>query len=134
MQRRAFRQTTGQAAIAAGILGTVTTACRPAPGSADVVFDTFRKQYFLDTLRRYPVISTYLGGDGYDASLADVNGTLRDWSPTATEAEVTSLRKLVAAVDAIAASSLSAPAAIDREVLKAQAGYLIRQLSDRRYQ
>ena len=134
MQRRAFLQTTGQAAIAVGLLGTVTSACRPTPGSADAVLDTFRKQYFLDTLRRYPVISTYLGGDGYDATLADVDGTLRDWSPAAVETEVASLRKLVAVLDAIAPASLSAPAAIDREVLKAQAGYLIRQLADRRYQ
>ena len=134
MQRRAFLQTTGQAAIAVGLLGTVTSACRPAPGSADAVLDTFRKQYFLDTLRRYPVISTYLGGDGYDPSLADVDGTLRDWSPAAVEAEVTSLRKLVAALDALSPTGLSAPAAIDREVIRAQAGYLDRQLSDRRYQ
>jgi uncharacterized protein (DUF885 family) len=134
MQRRDFMKTTGQAAIAAGLLGTIGSACAPAPGSADAALDTLRKQYFLDTLRRYPVISTYLGGDGYDASLADVNGTLRDWSPAAVEAEVASLRKLVTAVQAIAPAALSAPAAIDREVILAQASYLIRQLGDRRYQ
>ena len=133
MQRRDFVKTTGQAAIAAGLLGTISAACAPTPGSADGVLDTLRKEYFLDTLRRYPVVCTYLGGDGYDASLADVGGTLRDWTPTAVEAEVAALRKLVAALEAIRPATLSAPAAIDREVILAQAGYLIRQLSTRKY-
>lgn len=134
MKRRHFLQTTGQAAIAAGILGTVSAACRPAPGSADGALDTLRKQYFLDTLRRYPVVCTYLGGDGYDASLADVGGTLRDWSAAAVTAEVDALRQLTAALEAIQPAALSAPAAIDRNVLLAQAGYLIRQLDTRKYQ
>ncbi|HVX89653.1 MAG TPA: DUF885 family protein, partial [Gemmatimonadales bacterium] len=134
MQRRDFLQTTGQAAVAAGLLGTLNAACAPAPGSADGVLDTLRTQYFLDTLRRYPVVCTYLGGDGYDASLADVGGTLRDWSATAVEAEVASLRKLIAALEAIRPAALSSPAAIDREVIIAQAGYLLRQLDTRKYQ
>lgn len=134
MQRRDFVKTTGQAAIAAGLLGTIGAACRPAPGSSDGVLDTFRRQYFLDTLRRYPVVCTYLGGDGYDAALADVGGTLRDWSPSAVETEVAALRKLVTALEAIPPAALSSPAAIDREVMIAQAGYLIRQLDTRKYQ
>lgn len=134
MERRRFLTTTGQAALAVGVLGVVTTACRPTPGSADAGLGTLRKQYFLDSLRRYPVVCTYLGGNGYDPSLADVDGTLRDWSPAAIDAEVTSLRTLVAAVEAIPVGALSAPAAIDREVMRAQAGYLIRQMADRRYQ
>lgn len=134
MDRRNFLQTTSQAALAVGILGTATAACRPAPGSADGTLDTLRKQYFLDTLRRYPVVCTYLGGDGYDASLTDVGGTLRDWSATAVEAEIASLKQLVAALEAIPPAALSAPAAIDREVIIAQAGYLIRQLDTRKYQ
>jgi uncharacterized protein (DUF885 family) len=134
MRRRDFVKTTGQAALAVGILSTVTTACRPAPGSADGPLETFRKQYFLDSLRRYPVVSTYLGGGGYDPSLVDVDGTLRDWSRPAVDAEVAALRKLVSALDAIAPAALTAPAAIDREVVRAQASYLIRQLADHRYQ
>jgi uncharacterized protein (DUF885 family) len=134
MQRRDFVKTTGQAAIAAGLLGTISAACAPTPGSSHGVLDTFRKQYFLDTLLRYPVVCTYLGGDGYDASLGDVGGTLRDWSPTAVADEVASLRKLVAALEAIRPAALSSAAAIDREVIIAQAGYLIRQLDTRKYQ
>jgi uncharacterized protein (DUF885 family) len=134
MQRRDFLQTTGQAAVAAGLLGTLNAACAPTPGSADGVLDTLRTQYFLDTLRRYPVVCTYLGGDGYDPSLADVGGTLRDWSPAAVAAEVASLQKLVAALQAIRPAALSPAAAIDREVLLAQAGYLLRQLDERKYQ
>ncbi|HEU4569612.1 MAG TPA: DUF885 domain-containing protein, partial [Gemmatimonadales bacterium] len=134
MDRRHFLHTTGQAGLAVGILGTVTTACRPVPGSGDAALETLRRQYFLDTLRRYPVVCTYLGGDGYDPSLAEVGGTLRDWSGAAVDAEVSDLRKLIGALQAVAPASLSTADAIDRDVMIAQAGYLVRQLSERRYQ
>ena len=134
MDRRDFLQTTSQAAVAAGLLGTLSSACAPAPGSADGALDTLRKQYFLDTLRRYPVVCTYLGGDGYDPSLAEVGGILRDWSPAAVETEVAALRTLVTALEAVRPAALSPAAAIDREVILAQVGYLIRQLDTRKYQ
>ena len=133
MYRRDFLQTTSQAALAVGILGTVSTACRPAPGSGDPVLATFQHDYFLDTLRRYPVICTYLGGDGFDPSLTDVGGTLRDWSAAAIATEVAALRKLGKALEALSPGALSPAAAIDREVVMAQADYLVHMLGDRRY-
>lgn len=134
MQRRVFLQTTSQAALAVGVLGTVTSACRPAPGSKDSALAALQRDYFLSTLRRYPVICTYLGGDGYDPSLTVVGGTLRDWSPTAIAAEVDELKQLIHGLQTMDPAALSVPAAIDREVMIAQAGYLARELGERRYQ
>ena len=134
MDRRDFLQTTSQAALAVGVLGSVTTACRPAPGSKDQAMTDLERQYFLDTLRRYPVTCTYLGGDGYDPSLVDVAATLRDWSPAAVGAEVEALRKTVTAMQGLDPAALSPAAGIDREVVIAQANYLIHMLGDRRYQ
>lgn len=134
MDRRDFLQTSSQAALAVGILGTVTSACRPAPGSNDAVLAALRQEYFLATLRRYPVVCTYLGGDGYDPSLAEVGGTLRDWSAAAVTQEVADLRKLIQSLGALATEGLSDAARIDRDVMLAQAGYLARELGERRYQ
>ncbi|HET7042812.1 MAG TPA: DUF885 domain-containing protein, partial [Gemmatimonadales bacterium] len=133
MDRRDFLQTTSQAALAVGILGTAATACRPAPGSGDPVLATFQRDYFLQTLRRYPVVCTYLGGDGFDPSLVEVGATLRDWAPAAIDAEVAELRKLVEALEGIDPAGLSPASAVDREVVLAQANYIIYQLADRRY-
>ncbi|MEO6067195.1 MAG: DUF885 domain-containing protein [Gemmatimonadota bacterium] len=134
MQRRDFLQTSTQAALAVGILSTVTTACLPVPGSGDAALAEIRQRYFLGTLRWYPVTSTYLGGDGYDSSLADVNGTLRDWSSAGVAAELAEYHTILGDLDGIAANSLSAPAAIDLEVMRAQVAYVTRQLDTRRYQ
>jgi hypothetical protein len=41
-----------------------------------------------------PVVSTYLGGDGYDPSLSEVNGTLRDFRPEALTGEKEFYRKI----------------------------------------
>lgn len=128
MHRRDFLQTTAQAGLAVGILGVLPAACAPAAGSGDAALGELARRYFLDTLRRYPVTSTYLGGDGYDPSLADVNGTLRDWTPAGIEAELTTHRATLAELDGISVAGLSAPAAIDHAVLKAQVGYVTRQL------
>lgn len=133
MDRRDFLQTSSQAALAVGILGTVTTACRPTPGSKDAALAALRQEYFLATLRRYPVICTYLGGEAYDPSLAEVGGTLRSWTADAVTREVADLQKLIQALGALATEGLSDPARIDRDVMLAQARYLARELGERRY-
>jgi len=135
MDRRSFVQRTAEGMAALGVLRSIS-ACRPEPTASadDAAFIAVRERYFLKSLELNPVTSTYLGGDGYDASLAAANGRLRDYSPAAMQAEVTFLQSIVAALEAIAPGTLSAQARIDRAVIQAQAGYVVHQLAERRYQ
>jgi len=135
MDRRSFVQRTAEGMAALGVLRSLS-ACRPeaATGADDAAFIAVRERYFLKSLELNPVTSTYLGGDGYDASLAAANGRLRDYSPAAVQAEVAFLQSIVAALEAIAPGTLSAQARIDRAVVQAQAGYVVHQLAERRYQ
>lgn len=134
MDRRSFVQRTAQGAAALGVLRSLS-ACRaesPA-GGADAAFVAVREKYFLKSLELNPVTSTYLGGDGYNPSLAAANGRLRDFTPTAVQAEVAFLQSIAAELGAIAPETLSAQARIDRAVVLAQAGYVVHQLAERRY-
>ena len=134
MDRRSFVQRTAQGAAALGVLRSLS-ACRPESpaGGADAAFVAVREKYFLKSLELNPVTSTYLGGDGYNPSLAAANGRLRDFTPTAVQAEVAFLQSIAAELGAIAPETLSAQARIDRAVVLAQAGYVVHQLAERRY-
>jgi uncharacterized protein (DUF885 family) len=134
MDRRSFVQRTAQGAVALGALRSLS-ACRPESpaGGDDAAFVAVREKYFLKSLELNPVSSTYLGGDGYNPSLAAANGRLRDFTPAAVEAEVAFLQAIAAELGAIAPETLSAQARIDRAVVLAQAGYVVHQLSERRY-
>ena len=135
MDRRSFVQRTAQGAAAFGVLRSLS-ACRPESpaGANDAPFIAVREKYFLKSLELNPVTSTYLGGDGYNPSLAAANGRLRNFAPAAVQAEVAFLQSIVSELGAIAPDALSAQARIDRAVVQAQAGYVLHQLSDRRYQ
>ena len=135
MNRRTFVHRTAGGVAAFGALRTLS-ACRPdaSTGAQDAGFVAVRERYFLRTLELNPVTSTYLGGDGYSPQLAAVNGTLRDFSPAALQDEVAFLQSILKELDAIAPGSLSAQARIDRAVVQAQAGYMVHQLAERRYQ
>jgi len=134
MDRRSFVQRTAQGAAALGVLRSLS-ACRPESpaGGSDAAFVAVREKYFLKSLELNPVTSTYLGGDGYNPSLAAANGRLRDFTPTAVQAEVAFLQSIAAELGAIAPETLSAQARIDRAVVLAQAGYVVHQLAERRY-
>jgi uncharacterized protein (DUF885 family) len=134
MDRRSFVQRTAQGAVALGALRSLS-ACRPESpaGGDDAAFVAVREKYFFKSLELNPVSSTYLGGDGYNPSLAAANGRLRDFTPAAVEAEVAFLQSIAAELGAIAPETLSAQARIDRAVVLAQAGYVVHQLSERRY-
>src|SRR6266480_4417045 len=56
-------------------------------GSGDAAFKTTHDKYVVEFLRRNPTVNTYLGGAGLDSSLREVDGTLRDYSAAALEAE-----------------------------------------------
>ncbi len=79
------------------------------------------------SLRRFPVVATYLGGSALDASLADVDGTLRDNSPAAILAEDQQLRALRAQFAQSEPRRLSARRRIDRLVALAQIDFLLHQ-------
>jgi uncharacterized protein (DUF885 family) len=62
------------------------------------------------------------------------DGRLRDFNPAALQDEVAFLQSILTALEAIPAASLSPQARIDRAVVQAQAGYMVHQLAERRYQ
>jgi hypothetical protein len=73
MHRREFVSRSTRTAAAFGILRYLG-ACRPHTGEVSSPFVTLRDRYFIEFLQRNPVVSTYLGGDGYSPVLSTVNG------------------------------------------------------------
>ena len=139
MNRRTFVQRAGVTAAAFGILRNVE-ACAPAPPPAPPApailpgtFAELRDRYFLFHLDRNPVTSTYLGGDGYAPSLADINTRLRDYRQASLDAELREYRSLRASVAAIPATTLTAAEKADRELMLAQLDFLIHQTGDLHY-
>jgi uncharacterized protein (DUF885 family) len=98
---------------------------------ADGSFVTLRDRYFRDQLRRNPVTSTYLGGDGWDPALRELNGRLRDYSAGALTDEATDLRTLERAHSSIEATLLTPQGRIDHAVMDAQIAFLRQQLDNR---
>lgn len=134
MNRRDFVHRAVQGAAAFGVLRQLA-ACRPSgPSSAaDAGFAEIRERYFLRTLELNPVTSTYLGGDGYSPTLAGINGRLRDFSSTALQQETAFLSGIVAELGSQDGARLSPAARIDRDVVLAQANYVLHQLRERKY-
>jgi len=131
MDRRRFIEASGQAALAVGLLPQLLS-CRPGPEPDDREFLALRDRYFLRALELNPVTATYLGGDGYDPSLARINGRLRDWRPEAIEAERRFYQEVESARAGMAVEALSPQARIDHAVLGAQIAFLLRQSGERR--
>lgn len=134
MRRRTFLIHTGQFGLSLGLLPAL--GCRketPAPGDAsEREFNGLRDRYFLRALELNPVTATYLGGDGYDPSLARIGGRLRDWRPEALQAERQFLREIEAARTKVDPAALSLSGRIDHAVLGAQVAFLLRQSGERR--
>ena len=137
MRRRSFLYRSAQTAAAFGALRHLA-ACRPsdapATNQADPAFVALRERYFLKSLEYNPVTSTYLGGDGYHPSLADVNGRLRDWSTPTLGLEARFYQDIQRELGTINAAQLSAQSRIDHGVLAAQLGFLLHQNDRRHYQ
>jgi hypothetical protein len=141
MNRRKFVQQAGYSAAALGILRNIE-ACAPAatppalPPKPEILPGTFaqlRDRYFLFHLQKNPVTSTYLGGDGYDQSLADSNARLRDYRQSAIDAELKEYRSLRASIEAIPAASLTGAEIPDQKFMMAQLDFLIHQMGDLHY-
>jgi uncharacterized protein (DUF885 family) len=109
-------------------------ASSASPGGGDTVLKQALTTYVVEFLRRYPTTNTYLGGAGLDASLKDVDGTLRDPSAAAIEQEDRWLADTQKSIEAIAPESLTENARIDRSVALAQIAFLLHQHQVRKYQ
>jgi uncharacterized protein (DUF885 family) len=141
MNRRKFVQQAGVTAAAFGILRNME-ACAPAvvtpvpPPKPEILPGTFaqlRDRYFLFHLQKNPVTSTYLGGDGYDQSLADSNARLRDYRQASIDSELKEYRSLRASIEAIPAASLTGAEIPDQKFMMAQLDFLIHQMGDLHY-
>ena len=102
--------------------------------SGDNELKKIHDAYVVEFLRRNPTVNTYLGGAGFDPSLKDVDGTLRDHSAAALEAEDRWLADAQKSFESIDPNTLSANRRIDREVALAQIRFLLHQHRVRRYQ
>jgi uncharacterized protein (DUF885 family) len=130
MHRREFVARSSQAVAALGILRSLGSC---GTSGAPPSFAALRDRYFLRTLQLNPVVSTYLGGDGYSPELAAMNGRLRDYRPEALAEEGRFYREIRQELAGVNRARLSAGERIDAEVLEAQLGFLLHQLEDRRY-
>ncbi|HYM00257.1 MAG TPA: DUF885 family protein, partial [Blastocatellia bacterium] len=102
--------------------------------NADKQFAELQRSYVVEFLKRFPVVNTYLGGAGFDPSLGEVDGCLRDHSPSAIAAEDKWLRETEQKVQGMSPAALSANSRIDRDVMLAQIRFLLHQHEVRRYQ
>jgi uncharacterized protein (DUF885 family) len=102
------------------------------PPSSSALPD-LRDSFFRVQLDRYPVISTFLGGDGWDPELAEVNGRLRDVTPAAIAAELQVYRTIETELGTVDPAGLDAEGRVDASLLKAQLAFLVHQLEDLRY-
>ncbi|MFN7980388.1 MAG: DUF885 domain-containing protein [Vicinamibacterales bacterium] len=103
-------------------------------GAGDPLVRQMLSRYSVEMLRRYPTMNTYLGGAGLDASLARVDGTLRDYSATAIAEEDRWLATTARELGSVSTEGLTEPAFIDREVAIAQIRFILRQHQTRHYQ
>jgi len=102
--------------------------------SGDNQLKTIHDAYVVEFLRRNPTVNTYLGGAGLDPSLRDVDGTLRDHSASALEAEDRWLADAQKSFESVDPNTLPANRRIDRDVALAQIRFLLHQHQVRRYQ
>ena len=124
---------------------TLLAACgsRPPPAAqstataasaSDAAFAALEHEYVVYCLRRFPVVATYLGGSTFDAALASVDGTLRDYSAGALQEEDAKLAELRRKFAALDDAALSRRRRIDKSVALAQIDFLLHQHGVRRYQ
>jgi uncharacterized protein (DUF885 family) len=133
MQRRDFLFRTAQSAAAFGIFRQIG-GCRPSSGGGGSnPFVAIRDRYFLQFLQRNPVVSTYLGGDGYSSSLSAINGRLRDYAPQALGTERSFYRGVQNELGRVDREKLSPRDRIDYNVLQAQLAFLLHQLEEQRH-
>src|SRR5580698_8564870 len=102
--------------------------------SADEKFASVEHEYVTYVLGQFPVVATYLGGSAFDASLAGIDGRLRDYAPAALQKEDARLAEFRTRFAALAPANLSARRRIDRSVALAEIGFLLHEHQVRRHQ
>src|ERR1041385_4152931 len=95
---------------------TTKTMQQTTNNSGDGAFKKLQDGYVIEFLRRNPTVNTYLGGSGLDPALKDVDGTLRDHSAGALEAEDRWLSTTQKTFEEVDANTLSPNMRIDRDV------------------
>ena len=115
---------------------TLSAASAPphAESEADARFATLEHAYVVYSMGHFPAMATFLGGSAFDPSLADVDGTLRDYSSAAISAEDQHLRELRTQFTQAEPRRLSARRRIDRIVALAQIEFLLHQHEVQRHQ
>ena len=132
MRRRDFLFRTARGAAALGILRQLG-ACRPSGSAAgSSSFVPTRDRYFVQFLQLNPVVSTYLGGDGYRPALATVNGKLRDYRSEALDTERVFYRTVRDELSRVNRNGLRDGDRIDYDVVQAQLAFLLHQLEELR--
>ena len=121
------------ASLASTLTACSSTRVADAPANNDETLTQALRAYVVEFLRRNPTVNTYLGGAGFDPSLADVDGRLRDVSPDALAREDQWLAQTKSTIEQLALSTLSANARIDRDVALAQIEFQLHQYQARRY-
>lgn len=127
-----------RAFVTLSLLATLVAACgrdapppeSPAgarPGAGDEAFAALERDYVFYFLGRFPVVATYLGGAALDASLADVDGRLRDHSAAAIASEDARWSDYRDRFRTLDPDALSARRQNDRRVALAQLEFLLHQ-------
>ena len=118
------------------------TACGPRAAAPPVAptlspeqqFAALERRYVIFVLKRYPVVSTYLGGSEFDPGLADNDGRLRDASVDALKDEDTRLSEFREQFTGLEPNTLSPRRRIDRNVALAEIEFLLHQHQVLRHQ
>lgn len=127
---------------ASACLALLVAACGPktptAPAaptlSPEQQFAALERRYVIFVLRRYPVVSTYLGGSEFDPTLADNDGRLRDYSADALKEEDARLGEFREQFTGLDPNTLSPRRRIDRNVALAEIEFLTHQHQVLRHQ
>lgn len=134
---RAVAQACATLALSAAMAGCGSVPGTQSLGNAgagDPLVKQTLSRYVVEFLKRNPTTNTYLGGAGLDPSLRQVDGTLRDYSPSALDEEDRWLAVTARELGAINTEGLTDAVRIDRDVAVAQTRFLLRQHQVRRYQ
>ena len=100
--------------------------------SADAMLETWRDDFFMHHLYWNPVTSTYLGGSGYDAALADTDTRLRDYSPEALARELAYYQCVQERISVIPFDRLTPANQLDYTVLKGELAFMVHTISETR--
>ena len=130
------RRTLLKSTLAFGVLRYLPGCSGKSPGGGSEVernFVAIRDRYFLKVLELNPVTATYLGGSGYDPSLAQIDGRLRDYRAPALETERTYYLGIRDELAALKPTGLSPVAQVDLRLLQAQLDFMLHQIQDLHY-